>query len=176
MIIFCLNYTLWMFVRRKVIMVAFVNTNVTSKMLLQYFNRLTDWPSEALSVSADYCPHTSALCFQEPIRPSWSKHQQINEALEKSWQHPCTFHLFRQKKPHLLLIPPTVMNKIFDLFILDVYLNTLKKEAKYNVKTLYYRDRRWSHDQIKSKAAYLSFVEQWPMKTQHSFTWTLFGS
>lgn len=32
---------------------------------------LTDWPSEALFVSVDYSPHTSELCSQEPIHPSW---------------------------------------------------------------------------------------------------------
>ena len=29
----------------------------------------------------------------------------------------------------LLLIPTTVMNKVFDLFVLDVYLNTLQRET-----------------------------------------------
>lgn len=42
------------------------------------------------------------------------------------------------------------------------------------MKSLYIRHRRGSHDQRNclTKKAYLSFVEQWPMKTQHSFTWT----
>lgn len=66
---------------------------------------------------------------------------------------------------NLLFIPPAVMYKIFDLFILDVYLNTLQKEMVY-----YQRRSKDNLTQTLSHAAYLSFVEQWPMKTQHSFT------
>lgn len=64
------------------------------------------------------------------------------------------------------------MNKVFDLFILDVYLNTLRGEKKKRqsvVKSLHGKDKE--DPQCREKA-YLCFVEQWPMKTQHSFTWT----
>lgn len=30
----------------------------------------------------------------------------------------------------LLFVPPAVMNKVFDLFILDAYLDTLQKEIR----------------------------------------------
>lgn len=40
---------------------------------------LTDWPSEALFVSVDYSPHTSALCSQEPIRPSCKRKRNEKE-------------------------------------------------------------------------------------------------
>lgn len=60
------------------------------------------------------------------------------------------------------------MNKIFDLFILDVYLNTLQEETNFVVIKL---DTEQDHVTTDlPKKAYLSFVEQWPMKTQHSFT------
>lgn len=37
---------------------------------------------------------------------------------------------------NLLFVPAAVMNKVFDLFILDVYLNTLRKERKLMVESL----------------------------------------
>lgn len=37
---------------------------------------------------------------------------------------------------HLLLIPTTVMNKVFDMFVLDVYLNTLQRKTYVIVKNV----------------------------------------
>lgn len=34
------------------------------------------------------------------------------------------------QRDFLLFVPPAVMNKVFDLFILDAYLNTLQKEIR----------------------------------------------
>lgn len=90
---------------------------------------LTDWPSEALFVSADYFPHTSALCFQEPIRPSWKNHhQERNQAPGKPSLRKILI-IGSTGTENLLLVPPAVMNKVFDLFILDVYFNTLQRET-----------------------------------------------
>lgn len=61
------------------------------------------------------------------------------------------------------------MNKVFDLFILDVDLNTLRKKRQAMVGSLDANDKE---DRQRREKAYLCFVEQWPMKTQHSFTWT----
>lgn len=38
--------------------------------------------------------------------------------------------LDQKKKQNSLFVPAAVMNKVFDLFILDVYLNTLRGEKK----------------------------------------------
>lgn len=38
--------------------------------------------------------------------------------------------LDQQQKNNSLFVPAAVMNKVFDLFILDVYLNTLRGEKR----------------------------------------------
>lgn len=71
---------------------------------------------------------------------------------------------------NLLFVPAAVMNKVFDLFILDVDLNTLWKKRQWMVGSVDGNDKK--ERQSRRKKAHLCFVEQWPMKTQHSFTWT----
>lgn len=68
--------------------------------------------------------------LRNPFVPAGMNTKKINQSIKHLRKVHCANHIYFYSFKHLLLIPTTVMNKVFDLFIFDVYFNTLQRERE----------------------------------------------